>query len=83
MRKFYNQALVVLLAALVGVAVSNKLGETYGEVRQLTSAVSQQVSRSGPGLIAAGGNLAARFRRDGATLTRKLRPCRQRAAASG
>jgi hypothetical protein len=83
MRKFYNQAFVVLLAVLVGVTVSNKMGETFGDLRQLTSAVSQQVSRSGPGLIAAGENFAARFRRDGTALTRKLRPCRQRTATRG
>ena len=83
MRKFYNQAFVVLLAVLVGVAVSNKMGETFGDLRQMTSAVSQQLSRSSHGVIAAGENFAARLRRDASAPPRQQRPCRQRAATRG
>lgn len=83
MHKYYNQAFVVLLAVLVGVAVSNKLGETAGEVRQLTAAVSRQLSRSGQGVLAAGESFAARLRRDAAAPAPAKRPCRNRAASRG
>ena len=83
MRKFYNQAFVVLLAVLVGVAVSNKMGETAGELRQLTSAVSQRLPLSGQGMLAAGENFAARLRSAGPAETPAKRPCRNRAATRG
>jgi hypothetical protein len=79
MRKLYNQAFVALLAVLVGVAVSNKMGETFGDLRQLTSEVSRQFSRSGYGMITSGENFTARLRRVGTTNAPR-RPCRNRAA---
>jgi len=82
MRKFYNQAFVVLLAVLVGVAVSNKMAETAGDLRQLTSEVSRQLSRSGYGMITSGENFTARLRRVGTT-TRPARPCKIRADSRG
>ena len=83
-RKFYNRAFVALLAALVGIAVSNKLGETAGHLRQLTSEVSRQLSRSGYGMITSGENLTARLRRVGTTPpATPARPCRNRAASRG
>ena len=84
MRKFYNHAFVVLLALLAGVAVSHKLGETVGDLRQLTSEVSRQLSRSGYGMITSGENLTARLRRVGTTPpATPARPCRNRAASRG
>ena len=82
MRKFYNHAFVALLAVLVGVAVSNKMAETVGDLRQLTSEVSRQLSRSGYGMITSGENFTARLRRVG-TAPPAARPCRNRASARG
>ena len=82
MRKFYNHAFVALLAVLAGVAVSNKMGETVGDLRQLTSEVSRQLSRSGYGMITSGENFTARLRRVGTTPT-AARPCKNRTAARG
>ena len=82
MRKFYNHVFAVLLAVLVGVAVSNKMGETVGDLRQLTSEVSRQLSRSGYGMITSGENFTARLRRVGTTPT-AARPCKNRAATRG
>lgn len=82
MRKLYNQAFVVLLAVLVGVAVSNKMAETAGDLRQLTSEVSRQLSRSGYGMITSGENFTARLRRVGTTPP-TARPCKNRTASRG
>jgi len=82
MRKFYNHAFVVLLALLAGVAVSHKVGETVGDLRQLTSEVSRQLSRSGYGMITSGENFTARLRRVGTT-TAPARPCRGSATTRG
>lgn len=82
MRKLYNQAFVALLAVLVGVAVSHKMNETVGDLRQLTSEVSRQLSRSGYGMITSGENLTTRLRRVGTT-DAPARPCKNRAAARG
>ena len=81
MRKFYNHAFVVLLALLVGVAVSNKLGETVGDLRQLTAEVGRQFSRSGYGMITSGENFTERLRRVGARPAAKPRRCQSKAAA--
>ncbi len=78
MRKFYNHAFVVLLAVLAGVAVSNKMAETAGDLRRLTGEVSRQLSRSGYGMITSGENFTARLRRVGTT-NAPARPCRNRA----
>ena len=75
MRKLYNQAFVALLAVTVGVAVSHKMRETAGDLRQLTSEVSRQLSRSGYGMITSGENFTARLRRVGTTPA-PARPCR-------
>ena len=82
MRKFYNHAFVALLAVLVGVSVSHKLGETVGDLRRLTSEVSRQLSRSGYGMITSGENFTARLRRVGTTAA-PARPCRNRATTRG
>lgn len=82
MRKFYNHAFVALLAVLVGVAVSHKMNETVGDLRQLTSEVSRQLSRSGYGMITSGENFTARLRRVGTT-SAPARPCKNRAATRG
>ncbi|HLL74925.1 MAG TPA: hypothetical protein VK421_06640 [Pyrinomonadaceae bacterium] len=82
MRKLYNHVFVALLAVLAGVAVSHKLGETAGDLRQLTSEVSRQLSRSGYGMITSGENFTARLRRVGTT-TAPARPCRSSAATRG
>ena len=60
--KFYNQALVVVLAALVGVAVMNKARETYGDLRRVTGEVSRQLTRSGYGMLSTGEALTERIR---------------------
>ena len=83
MRKFYNQAFVALLAVLVGVSVSHKMSETVGDLRQLTSEVSRQLSRSGYGMITSGENFTARLRRVGTTPATPARPCKSRAATRG
>ena len=83
MRKFYNQAFVALLAVLAGVAVSNKMAETAGDLRQLTSEVSRQLSRSGYGMITSGENFTARLRRVGTTTVPAARPCKNRTATRG
>ena len=84
MRKFYNQAFVALLAVLVGVAVSHKMNETASDLRQLTSEVSRQLSRSGYGMITSGETFAARLRRVGTTTAPAgARPCKNRTATRG
>ena len=60
--KLYNQAMVVVLAALVGVAVVNKAQETFRDLRRVTSEVSRQFARSGYGMLSTGENLTERIR---------------------
>ena len=60
--KLYNQALVVVLAALVGVAVVNKVHETYDDLRRAAGEVSRQLTRSGYGMLSTGEALTERLR---------------------
>lgn len=70
--KLYNQALVVVLAALVGVAVVNKARETYGDLRRVTGEVSRQLTRSGYGMLSTGEAVTERIKH--IELNRKPQP---------
>ena len=72
--KLYNQALVVVLAALVGVAVVNKVHETYDDLRRVTGEVGRQLTRSGYGMLSTGEALTERLRH--IELNRKPQPRR-------
>ncbi|MCA1614193.1 MAG: hypothetical protein LC800_08625 [Acidobacteria bacterium] len=61
--KFYHQALVVLLAAIIGVAVANKVHETYDDLRRVSGEVGRQLTRSGYGMLSTGEALTERIRR--------------------
>lgn len=73
--KLYNQALVVVLAALVGMAVVNKVHETYDDLRRVTSEVGRQFARSGYGMLSTGEALTERVRHTGPRQTHKPRHC--------
>ena len=76
-RKLYNQAVVVVLAALVGVAVVNKVHETFADLWRVTSEVGRQFARSGYGMLSTGENLTERIRHIELNRTPKAQPRRR------
>jgi hypothetical protein len=75
MRKFYNQAFVVLLVLVAGVAVTEKVNETARGLREATREINRQLVRSGYGVLSTGESLTGQFRRVEFERAPQRRPC--------